>query len=162
MQAKRIIAVPLVCALLAPAVFAAGCGGGEDESTPTAGAGSNGETTGAAGTTEDSGGGEPEPGDDKGGNAPAPSGDAVRAETVEIDDFAYEPDPVTIEEGGKVTWKNEDPVAHTATAEDGSFDTGTIDEGKLESETFKQPGTYEYVCSIHPDMHGTIEVVPAG
>lgn len=162
MRAKRIIAFPLVCALLALAVVAAGCGGGDDESSPAAGAGSNGETTGTTETTEDSGGGEPEPGDDHGGNAPAPSGDAVRAETVEIDNFAYKPDPVTIEEGGKVTWKNEDSVAHTATAEDGSFDTGPIEEGKLQSETFKQPGTYRYVCSIHPQMHGTIEVVPAG
>lgn len=159
MQAKRIIAVPLVCALLAPAVFAAGCGGGEDESTPTAGAGSNGETTGAAGTTEDSGGGEPEPGDDKGGNAPAPSGDAVRAETVEIDDFAYEPDPVTIEEGGKVIWINQDSAPHTATADDGSFDTGTIEKGKIGSATFKEAGTFTYFCEIHPTMHGTVEVV---
>jgi plastocyanin len=50
-------------------------------------------------------------------------------------------------------------VSHTATADDGSFDTGTIDEGKLKSETFKQPGTFTYHCEIHPQMHGTIEVV---
>jgi len=86
----------------------------------------------------------------------------VRVEKVEIDNFAYKPDPVRIEEGGKVIWQNEDSVAHTATAEDGGFDTGPIEEGKIKSETFKQPGTYDYVCSIHPQMHGTIEVVPAG
>ena len=39
---------------------------------------------------------------------PAPSGDAVRSAKVEIDDFAYDPDPVTIEEGGKVIWINLD------------------------------------------------------
>ena len=96
---------------------------------------------------------------DRGGNAPAPSGDAVRSAKVEIEDFAYYPDPVTIEVGGKVTWQNEDSAPHTATAEEGSFDTGTLEEGKLKSETFKEPGTYTYICSIHPQMHGTVEVV---
>lgn len=96
------------------------------------------------------------------GNAPAPSGEAVRAEKVEIVDFAYDPDPVTIQVGGKVIWLNQDSAPHTATAEDGSFDTGTLEEGKLKSETFKQAGTYPYVCEIHPSMHGTVEVVEKG
>jgi plastocyanin len=129
-------------------VGVSGCGGGSD-SDSTASSEAPGSTE--AGSTANAG-----------GNAATPSGDAVRSEKVEIDDYAYKPDPVTIEEGGKVIWQNEDSVAHTATAEDGSFDTGTIEEGKLASETFKQPGTYAYVCSIHPQMHGTIEVVPAG
>jgi len=122
------------------------CGGG--------GGGTTTETT-----TAPSAGNGSEP---SGGNAPAPSGDAVRSAKVEIEDFAYDPDPVTIEEGGKVIWINRDSAPHTATAEDGSFDTGPIEEGKLKSETFKEPGTYTYVCSIHPQMHGTVEVVPAG
>jgi plastocyanin len=78
---------------------------------------------------------------------------------VEIVDFAYDPDPVTIEEGGKVAWINRDSEPHTATADDDSFDTGTLEEGKLKSESFKEAGTYEYICSIHPDMKGTVEVV---
>ena len=94
-----------------------------------------------------------------GGNAAAPSGEAVRAAKVEIVDFAYDPDPVTIQVGGKVIWQNEDAAPHTATADDGSFDTGIIEEGKIKSETFKEPGTYAYVCEIHPTMHGTVEVV---
>jgi len=96
------------------------------------------------------------------GNSPAPSGDAVRSEKVEIAGFAYDPDPVRIEEGGKVIWINRDPEAHTATAEDGSFDTGTLEEGKLKSASFKEPGTHPYICEIHPDMQGTVEVVEAG
>ena len=90
---------------------------------------------------------------------PAPSGEAARAEKVEIVDFAYDPDPVVIQVGGKVTWINQDSAPHTATADDGSFDTGTLAEGKLKSETFRQPGTYTYICQIHPTMHGTLEVV---
>jgi len=86
----------------------------------------------------------------------------VRSAKVEIEGFAYDPDPVTIEEGGKVIWINRDSAPHTATAEDGSFDTGTLEEGKLKPETFKEPGTYAYVCSIHPQMQGTVEVVAAG
>jgi plastocyanin len=113
-----------------------------------AGCGSSGDNSGSTASTETVA-------------SPPASGNAARSEKVEIVDFAYDPDPVTIEEGGKVIWKNEDSVAHTATAEDGSFDTGTIEEGKLKSETFKQPGVYKYFCSIHPQMHGTVEVVPA-
>jgi plastocyanin len=107
--------------------------------------------------------------DDSGGyggggetTATAPSGDAVRAEKVEIVEFTYQPDPVTIEAGGKVTWINRDSAPHTATAADGSFDTGTLEEGKLKSESFKDAGSYPYFCEIHPDMRGTIEVVEPG
>lgn len=128
---------------------AAGCGDDEDEG----GAGAVTETTQAEDATDGATG---EAGET------APSGDAVRSAKVEIEDFAYDPDPVTIEEGGKVTWINRDPVPHTATAEDGSFDTGTLEEGKLGSESFKEPGTYAYTCTIHPQMEGTVEVVEAG
>ena len=93
-------------------------------------------------------------------SAPPSSGNAPRAEKVEIVNFAYNPDPVTIQEGGKVIWINRDSAPHTATADDGSFDTGELQEGKLKSETFKEPGEFTYFCSIHPNMHGTIRVVP--
>jgi plastocyanin len=89
----------------------------------------------------------------------APTGKLERSAKVEIADFAYGPDPVQVETGGKVTWQNMDSAPHTATADDGSFDTGTLEEGKLKSETFKEPGTYTYFCEIHPTMHGTVEVI---
>jgi len=118
------------------------CGSSDDDATTQA------ET--AAGTTST---------EEPSGNAPAPSGEAVRAAKVRIVEFFYDPDPVTIQVGGKVIWQNEDPEPHTATADEGSFDTGTIEEGKIKSETFKEAGTYSYFCEIHPTMHGTIEVV---
>lgn len=130
-------------ALIAMALGLSACGSGDDSDTSTV-------TEPAESSTEESG---------QGANAAAPSGEARRAEKVEIADFAYDPDPVTVQVGGKVTWLNQDSAPHTATAEDGSFDTGTLEEGKLKSETFKQAGTYEYICQIHPDMHGTVEVV---
>jgi plastocyanin len=129
-------------ALIALAFGLSACGGGDDSDTSTVTESTTNETS--SGTS---------------GSAPAPSGEAARAEKVEIVDFAYDPDPVTVQAGGKVTWLNQDSAPHTATADDGSFDTGTLEEGKLKSETFKQAGTYAYICEIHPDMHGTVEVV---
>jgi plastocyanin len=89
----------------------------------------------------------------------APSGEASKSEKVQIVEFTYEPDPVVVQTGGKVIWQNEDTAPHTATADDGSFDTGTIEKGKLGSATFKEAGTFTYFCEIHPTMHGTVEVV---
>lgn len=134
--------------MLAPAliVLAFGlpaCGGGDDSDSDTS-------------TTTES---NADASSEASGSAPAPSGEAARAEKVEIVDFAYDPDPVIVQVGGKVTWLNKDSAPHTATADDGSFDTGTLQEGKLKSETFKQAGSYAYICEIHPDMHGTVEVV---
>ena len=164
MQSKPLFPVALLCAVLGLAVLGfAGCGDddGDETGSATAATETTESTTGAddEATTE---AGDESASDDStasGGNAPAPSGDAVRSAKVEIVDFAYDPDPVTIEEGGKVIWQNEDTAPHTATADDGSFDTGTIEKGKLGSATFKEPGTFTYFCEIHPTMHGTVEVV---
>jgi plastocyanin len=93
------------------------------------------------------------------GSETAPSGEAAKAEKVQIVEFSYEPEPVVVQVGGKVSWQNQDTAPHTATADDGSFDTGTIEKGKLGSATFKEPGTFTYHCEIHPTMHGTVEVV---
>lgn len=147
MPSKRTL-LSLILTALALAV--AGCGSDSDDST------SGDEESGATATQPAVGKGNAPA---SGTNAPAPSGDAVRAEKVSIVEFAYDPDPVVIEEGGKVIWVNRDSAPHTATADDGSFDTGTIATDKLKSESFKQAGTYAYHCEIHPDMHGTVEVV---
>lgn len=147
---------PALLVLFVAAFGLAACGSGSDDNSSAPAETTTTTDEGTTTTEDDNGGGEAR--DDKavaGGNAP-------RAVKVEIDDFAYKPDPVTVEEGGKVIWLNQDTTPHTATAEDGSFDTGTLEEGKLKAETFKEPGTYAYVCSIHPQMHGTVEVVPAG
>jgi plastocyanin len=143
---------PALVLVIASLALAA-CGDDDDATTDTGGGG--GEATATA----------PPPSEDDqttGGSAPAPSGDAARAEKVEIVEFAYDPDPVTIEAGGKVIWINRDSAPHTATANDGSFDTETLEQGKLKSESFKQPGSYPYFCEIHPSMRGTVEVVPSG
>lgn len=136
----------LACAIAALALVAVGCGGDDDESANGGGEATVTETE----TTEEA----TDQADSGGGGTTAP-----RAEKVEIVDFAYDPDPVTIAVGGKVTWLNQDSAPHTATAEDESFDTGTLDQGKLKAETFKEAGTFSYICTIHPTMKGTVEVV---
>jgi plastocyanin len=143
--------------ILGLALLLGGCGGGGDTTTST-----QTETESGASEGAESEGATSEGGGQAGGNAPAPSGEAVRSQKVEIVNFSYDPDPVTIQEGGKVIWLNQDSAPHTATADDGSFDTGVLQEGKLKSETFKEAGTFTYHCELHPNMHGTIEVVEAG
>jgi plastocyanin len=136
-------------ALLVPALvliaFALVSCGGDDDTTST--------PTEPAATA-------PNPADESSpSETAAPSGDLERSPKVEIVDFAYDPEPVQVETGGKVIWQNEDAAPHTATADDGSFDTGTLEEGKLKSESFKEAGTFTYFCEIHPTMHGTVEVI---
>jgi plastocyanin len=80
---------------------------------------------------------------------------------VGIEGFAYAPSPLTIHVGDTVTWKNGDPVSHTATADDGSCDAGTIASGSLASQTFDTAGTFAYHCTIHSSMHGTLVVEAA-
>jgi len=152
----------LIAALVALSLGLVACGGSGSNSSSETG-------PSAAKEVEESGeeaGEEAEEAGEEAGEAAeeaesetAPSGEAAKAEKVEIVEFSYEPDPVVVQVGGKVTWQNQDAAPHTATADDGSFDTGTIENGKLGSATFKEPGTFTYHCEIHPTMHGTVEVV---
>ena len=81
---------------------------------------------------------------------------AAGADGVAITGFAFEPSTMRVPAGTEVTWTNEDPAQHTVTAEDGSFDSGPMDQGGTFSTTVN--GTVTYVCAIHPTMRGTIEV----
>ena len=82
--------------------------------------------------------------------------------TVSIADFSFSPASLTIEAGTTVTWVNNGAAPHTATGDGGSFDTGQIAAGGSAGITFDTPGTYTYICSIHPQMTGTIVVTAAG
>lgn len=148
----RLIPVAVLAAL---ALSLTACGGdGDTTVTETKTAAPAEEATETTGTTESETTGE-----DSTESEPAPSGEAEGSEKVEIVEFTYQPDPVVVRTGGKVIWQNEDTAPHTATADDGSFDTGNLMRGKIKSETFKEAGTYPYFCAIHPTMHGTVEVV---
>ena len=80
---------------------------------------------------------------------------------VDIAGFAFSPQSVTVAVGDTVTWSNADAQNHTATANGGSFDTGTIGGGTSKSVTFSTAGTFAYHCKLHPSMTGTIVVEAA-
>jgi plastocyanin len=137
----------LAAALVALSLGLVSCGDGGSDSTSSGAETTPPASEEAAGETETT------------ESEPAPSGEASKSEKVDIVEFTYQPDPVVVQVGGKVIWQNQDTAPHTATADDGSFDTGTIEKGKIGSETFKEAGTFTYFCEIHPTMHGTVEVV---
>jgi plastocyanin len=141
---RRLLA--LLLALVALAVVAAGCGGGDDDDGDSGSGGGNAPAAEepAAPTAEDGGGGS-------GGTGPGTQ--------VSMKDIKFNPGSVTIKAGGKVTWTNDDSVGHDVTADD--FESGSpggIDGGSTFSHTFKKAGTYNYVCSVHPGMKGTVKV----
>jgi plastocyanin len=80
---------------------------------------------------------------------------------VDIAGFAFSPQTITVAVGDTVTWTNADAQGHTATADDGSFDTGTIARNTSKSVTFDTAGTFAYHCRIHPSMTATISVAAA-
>lgn len=141
-----------LAALVALSLGLAACGdSGSDSTSGAETAPPTGEESGASEAEGESG--------EETESESAPSGEAAKSEKVDIVEFTYQPDPVVVQVDGKVIWQNQDTAPHTATADDGSFDTGTIEKGKIGSETFKEPGTFTYFCEIHPTMHGTVEVV---
>ncbi|MCE7989929.1 MAG: hypothetical protein DYG89_52950 [Caldilinea sp. CFX5] len=73
---------------------------------------------------------------------------------VEIVDFAFNAPTVTVPTGATVTWVNRGNAKHSATADDGSFDTGLLDPGASGSVTFTQPGSYPYSCVLHGGSGG--------
>jgi len=78
--------------------------------------------------------------------------------TVQVDDFYFSPNRAQINVGDTLTWANHGPAVHTATAQDGSWDTGDIQPGASASITFNTAGTYTYNCSPHPWMIGQVIV----
>ena len=94
---------------------------------------------------------------------PAPSGAVTNPgeALVSIADIAYQPATLEIAAGTTVRWRNDDPVAHTVTARDGSFGSGVLTPGDEFSQVFETPGTFPYFCAIHPGQVGSV-VVTAG
>lgn len=77
---------------------------------------------------------------------------------VSIDGTHFKPPQLTAEVGDTVTWVNEGFLLHTVTADNGDFDSGTIRAGGRFLMTFTKPGTFDYSCTIHPEMHGSVTV----
>ncbi len=126
----------LVAAALLPAALLAACGSDTDESGSA-----------SSSTTEEGG---------------AAQADGA---TVEIERSRYLPEELVVEAGTTVVFDNLDPVAHSVTASEGDeldFDSGlfgsSTDAGTTFERTYDDPGSYDYFCTVHPTMRGTIVV----
>jgi plastocyanin len=87
------------------------------------------------------------------------AGPARSAEmSVMIDNFTFNPPRLTVKAGTTVTWDNEDDIPHTVASSAKAFKSKALDNGDKFSFTFATPGVYEYFCSLHPHMTGTIVV----
>ena len=131
--------LPLTATLLATVLTLSACGGGGGSDGGGSDKGSD--TTEAPASGSESSGG---------------------AGKVTIADFAYDPAELEVKVGDTVTFTNEDSAKHTATSSDGApaeFDTGDIDGDGTAEITLDEAGDYEYFCSIHEYMKGTVRVL---
>ena len=95
---------------------------------------------------------------DTGAAPPAGGGETV---TVDIPAIVFDPADVTVKVGGTVKWTNSDDIPHTVTKDGGpgaDFDSGSLDAGATFEQTFDEPGTVDYLCTIHPGQAGTVTV----
>ena len=125
-----------IAAVIACASLLAGCGGSNSSPTPTA----------------------PTP-------APPPSGGTSSAVTVTLPrgatsqtTGAYVPNPVTVSVGGTVTWVNSDVDVHDVTSNSRLWASGNLAPGARFSFTFQSAGSFSYLCTLHPNMVGTVVV----
>jgi len=91
---------------------------------------------------------------------PAASARAPETE-VKIDNFAFAPQRIVVQAGTTVTWINADDAPHTVASSTKVFKSGALDTEDKFSFTFATPGTYDYFCSLHPHMTGTVVVEAA-
>ncbi|GAA3035665.1 cupredoxin family copper-binding protein [Kitasatospora albolonga] len=90
-----------------------------------------------------------------------PTGETSTASAVNltIKDFAFAPADLTVAPGTRIVVANQDSAPHTVSATGKAFDTGRVEAGA--SATFTAPaapGSYPYLCDIHPFMGGTLTV----
>ena len=101
------------------------------------------------------GGEESEPG----APAAAASAEPSMAATVAIKGFTFEPGEITVSAGDEVTWSNEDASNHNVVFDDkAQKGIPNIREGQKGTATFREAGSFSYVCSYHPGMEGTVVV----
>jgi plastocyanin len=135
----------LAIVVLASLFILAGCGGSTSGATTS---GTTSSTPTASPTT-----------------APSPTASGAQA-TVTIggvSTYRFSPQTFTVKVGTTVTWTNNSQAPHTVTSDDGapaSFNGSLDSSGGTFSFTFAQAGTYNYHCSVHPYMTGTITVTP--
>lgn len=83
---------------------------------------------------------------------------ARRGHTVVIKDMKYQPPILTVMVGSTVEWKNADIVAHTVTSVEKSFDSRVIPPGASWKLIARKTGTFDYICTLHPNMRAKLVV----
>jgi len=91
-----------------------------------------------------------------GSTATVPSEPEASSTVVTIAAFAFAPAELRVPVGTTVTWRNNDPTAHTVTGD--GFNTGPLEQGVTGTLTFETAGTFDYFCAIHPTMKGRVVV----
>jgi plastocyanin len=135
----------LLLACMALGLVVAGCGDDDDDD----GGGGGAATTEQPAGEDDTGGGD----DDAGG------GGGGGGTEVSMEGIAFQPAEVTVSAGDTVTWTNNDSVGHDVTADSfSSGDPGGMASGDTFEQTFEEAGTFDYVCTVHPGMEGTVVV----
>ena len=92
--------------------------------------------------------------------ASAATAAAAKKSSITITNYSFHPATLTVKKGTTVTWLNKDDDVHTIKSTDGpeAFNSPALDNGNQFGFTFHHAGTYHYVCSVHPYMHGVIVV----
>jgi plastocyanin len=84
---------------------------------------------------------------------------AAKENKIEIKDFAFNPQTITVKSGEKITWINRDEEPHTIVSVEKQFKkSSALDTDQEFTIIAGSPGTYSYFCSVHPKMTGTIVV----
>jgi plastocyanin len=83
---------------------------------------------------------------------------SASAASVTIGDFFFKPKDVTITAGQSITWTNKGKVSVGHTVTGNGFDSGVLKPGATYTHSFSSAGTFDYVCTIHPNMRGTVTV----
>jgi amicyanin len=82
----------------------------------------------------------------------------IATNAVHITNFAFSPATITVKAGSTVVWTNDDSIQHDITFDGGGIASNDLNQNDTFSHTFPTAGTYHYICSIHPFMHGTVIV----
>ena len=93
--------------------------------------------------------------------APAPPANVTASIVVGasgMSSTAYNPNPIEVAVGGTVTWRNDDSITHTSTANNVAWNSGIIPPGGSFSAQFNSAGSFPYHCTIHPNMVGVVNV----
>jgi plastocyanin len=88
----------------------------------------------------------------------APALMAATDAKVTIDNFSFSPAPLTIPVGTTVTWTNQDDIPHSILLQQLNVKSHPLDTHDDFAYKFDKAGTYNYICGLHPFMHGQVVV----